>query len=309
MFSYTNILRKAYSITAHFPVLWVFGLFVIGGFNLNFFQFQDLPARHFLEHIPVRELLMFFENHPQKLAGICFSILVFSGASLIATNWSRVMLVLLTRSVLDRNLPNLIEQVPPSRFFIQPVVAVSLFTTSLIVIVASVLFIPPYFIQNPELQTILWSGGVVLFLPIAFAISCINIFTTFFIVLFKQPFAKALNQGTDFFVSRWTQILGIVLLLLILYIFCFFVGISVILIVQNFFRLVLESFQGFHILGESAIIWLPRLLSALAVWMLLAILNVFINTALLLLFLELVKPIEAENAKLPAVQPVPMILS
>ncbi len=39
MLSYSRILRQSYFITVRQPVLWLFGLFVFGGFNINFLHF------------------------------------------------------------------------------------------------------------------------------------------------------------------------------------------------------------------------------------------------------------------------------
>ena len=146
------------------------------------------------------------------------------------------MLVLMVERVLKVKVPDIYKDVIKSKHSLYPVLQISLGTTFLIVIVAAGLFVPPLFItQNPQLQVILWILASVLFLPIVFALSCTNIFTVFFVVLLKQKLPQALSLGTDFFFSRWTQILGLMMLLIVIYIACFFVGLSIIGIFKLFF--------------------------------------------------------------------------
>jgi hypothetical protein len=308
MLSYSRIVQHSYKITIRNKVLWLFGLFVVGGFNLNFLNFQDIPIRNVRHELNVHELIIFFYTHPQTLAAVSFSLLVFSLFSLVVTNWSRIMLVLLVESLLKTKFPELREQISKSIYSLSSVVKISVGTTFLIVVAAAGLFLPPLFItQNPQLQMVLFILATLLFLPIAFAISCINIFTSFFVILFKQKLSSALNLGTDFFVSRWTQILGIFLVIMAIYVVCFFVGVSVIYILKVLFEALFDQLDGFTILPFSVIILVPKIFSSLLLWMLLGILNVFINTALLLLFLELITPVEFEEKVLqaqPAVSPV-----
>lgn len=305
MLSYSRIIQQSYRLTMRNPVLWLFGLFVVGGFNLNFLHFQHIPARQVSQSLNPIDVVAFFADHPELLALLSFSLLLFSLLSVVITNWCRIMLVLAVDQILKTKFLDVREQMGKSKYSLAPVIQVSLGTTFLTVVVAAALILPPFFVtNNPELQTILWAAAAVLFVPIAFAISCINIFTTYFVILFKQRLWPALNLGTDFFVSRWTQILGLTLLLMIIYVVCFFVGVAFIYVVRAIFDLVFGQIGRFSILSLSAMIVLPSVIENIAVWLLLSMLSVFINTALLLLFLELITPIESEEAvlqKVPAV--------
>src|SRR5579864_1765167 len=107
MFSYTDILKKSYLITRNFPILWVFGFFVVGGFSLNFLHFADLPARQFSGPFSWGGAGLYFQAHPMALAALSFSVLVVSVGGLLLTNWCRIMLVLLTQGILEKSKPNL----------------------------------------------------------------------------------------------------------------------------------------------------------------------------------------------------------
>ena len=294
MVSYSNIIKRSYLLSIQNPVLWLFGLFVLGGFNLNLLNFQNIPARQLIELRSIQQWLIFFQAHPTILAGLSFSLLIFSLLGSFLTNWSRIMLALVVQSLLKTKFPQLDEQVKKSQRPLSPVIMISLLTALLMVIVASGLFLPQLlFADNPQLQMLLWAFGAVVFLPLAFVVSCINIFTTFFVVIYGQGLGKALTLGTDFFVSRWTEILGLVGVLVLIYCVCFFVGVSLLLALRATWNGV---FTVFPILGLSAIMVIPKAISALLLWLLLAILSVFINTSLLLLFFELTTPVEVEKA-------------
>jgi len=291
MFSYSSILRQAYHITVKYPILWLFGLFVIGSFNLNFLNFQNIPLRRVTRHENFHMVLDFFQTHPEVLAAISISVLIFSILGLIVTNWSRIMLVLAANEVVEKKSLQLPLQIKKSWRFLAPVIKISLGTTSLIVVCGLGLFLPPLFLtHNQQLQELLWIMGAAVFIPIVFAVSCVNIFTTFFVVVLKQKLSKALDLGTDFFLSRWTKILGLVMALVVIYAVGFFVGVSVIYFLKLLFRLLFEQFTA---LPFSVTIWIANAIATVLIWALVAVLNVFFNAALLLLFLQLITPLEA----------------
>jgi len=265
---------------------------------LNFLHFQDVPAARLSSELSLRGALGFFESHPGTLAALSFAVLVLALVSLVVTNWSRIMLVLMTNSIIGVRVPEMPEQWVKSRQALMPVIRMSLLTAALMVLVAAFLFVPPFFVvSNPKLLTILLAGATVVFVPLAFTISCINIFSSFYIVLFKKPLWIALNLGTDMVVSRWGQILPLALVLMVIYCVCFVVGLSLITITHSFLSLLLGFLLQFNIFAVSAMIIALRILSAAILWLLLAGLNVFINTALLLLFLQLITPIIDEGRK------------
>ena len=310
MLSYSAIIRQAYHITIKNPILWLFGLFVAGGFNLDFLQYQNIPARQIGQSISLKDLVAFLGSHPGALATLSLSLLIFSLLGLLVTNWCRVMLVLVVNNLLvnKRLVPArqggtpFSEQLAKGRKTLWPVIKISLTTSFLIVVAALGLFVPPLFItSNPQVQVLLWALAAVLFLPILFAVSSANIFTTYFIILFGQKLKAALNLGTDFFLSRWTEILGLVVALGAVYLVGFFVGVSIIYLLKVVFR---WFFEEFTVLSFSATIWIPNVVANVLIWLLLGLLNAFINTALLLLFLKLVTPVEHEDKVVDSVHPL-----
>lgn len=285
MLSYSGIIRQAYQITIKNPILWLFGLFVAGGFNLNFLQYQNVPARQLSQSLNWKDVLLFLQSHPGALATLSLSLLLFSLLGLVITNWCRVMLVLVVDKILKTKFPEVWEQAVNSKKSLWPVIKISVLTSLLIVLAGLALFLPPLlFGSHPQLQLILWVVAAVIFLPIIVAVSCINIFTTYFIILFKQKLPTSLTLGTDFFLAHWTQILGLAIIVGAIYLVGFFIGVSTIYILRQLFGLLF-----------SANIWIPTAVANVLIWLLLGLLNAFINTALLLFFLQVITPVENEE--------------
>jgi hypothetical protein len=302
--NYSNLLKKSFEITIRNPALWVFGLFVIGSSNLNFFRFEDALPTSLWERAEVGELWRYFSENPNMLALASFIMLVLAVAGVVVTNWSRIMLVLSVRQLLDQKFLDISKTVPESGKSLKSVIQVSLMTTGLMAIVAAGLLLPPFLIQSQQLQPVLTTIGLVIFLPLAFTISCVNIFTLFFIVLLRKNTWAALNVATDLFVTRWTAILGLTLVLIVIYSACFVAGASLIYLLKLILGTVIESLP----LGPSAIpplLVILRVMAGIIVWVLLGGLNVFFNTSLILLFLDLITPIKAEEKKTVELAPAP----
>jgi len=306
MLSNTAIIQKAYRSAIYNPALWLFGLFVVGGFNLNFLHFQNIPLRKvFLENNP-QDIALYLQTHPGALAFASATVLFFTLIGLVVTNWSRIMLILLGRQVLEAKPIAFKQSLRETKNSLAGIIKISLLTSALMCITAAVLIVPTLWLpmENP-LRLLLLEASVVVFLPLAFTISCINIFTGFYLVLYKIPLNKALNSGTDFFISSWARILGLVLVLIIIYLASFAVGVSVIFLAKEILRLGLLVLVKFHILPLSAIILMLKTISTFLFWFLLSGLSVFFNQALLILFLDLSKPIENPDYK-KDIEPVPV---
>jgi hypothetical protein len=80
---------------------------------------------------------------------------------------------------------------------------------------------------------------------------------------------------------------------MVVYTACFAVGVALSSLVEAAWGLA-GVFGNFQI---SGIIWIGRVVTGIFLWGLLAGLNVFFNTALLLLFLQLVTPLDDSKEK------------
>ncbi len=267
---------------------------------MNFFYFQNisLPSQN-----SVSETAKYFQQHPGALALVSFLVLIVSLVSLVLTNWGRIILTLLTTKILETGRMDLQEQFKKSTKSLLTVIRISLLTTFLMICVAGSLLLAPVLLAaSSPYQVLLAALGSAIFLPLAFTISCLNIFTTYFAILWGLDLKKALDVGTDFVISHWSKILGLAVVLIITYSLVSVFGIALFFLL----KLLKSYFGSFGIWQNSAIMVLCRLLLWSFWWLLIAGLNVFFNTALLMLFLELVKPVKKEEspAKEMAVSPV-----
>ncbi len=296
MFSYTKILKDAYNITVKNPVLWFFGLFLFGGFSFIFLNFYDFSLKRFQNQATLGDVVNYLGSHPGTLIGLIVVFLLFAAGVLLITNWSRVMLVLAVQSILETKSTELVKQIKSSRQPLWPVIKVSLITSA-ITIIAGIGFLlaPFWWIANVVYQSTLWTVGLVVFIPMAFTISCINIFTSFFVIVFKQGVGKALNLGTDFFIVNWSKILGISVVLMVIYSVSFISGIAIIYLVKLAVQFTLETLNQAGAMATPSIISLSQSISAVLVWVLFAGLNVFFNTALLLLFFQLTTQVKSDE--------------
>lgn len=276
---------------------------------MNFLNFENIPLKKIILQHNIYSLAMFFRVHPGILAIVCLFLLLFSVFGLVITNWSRIMLILAGNSLIKTNQPEIAEQFKKSGVFLWRTIQISMITVVLMLVIAGTLFVPPLLLEiDQSMKILLLEASTIIFLPLAFVISCINIFTTFYVVLFKKSLFGALNLGTDFFVSRWTQILGLFAVLMLVYLACFVFGVILIFCARMIFSLLFLVLAKFNIFSFSAIIGILKVVSNILLWVLLAGLSVFFNQALLILFFQLNTPIDIENAleqaKISAVAPV-----
>lgn len=290
MFSYSDIIKQSYYIVKRYPALWLFGIFVIGTFNINFLHFLNWPDG-LSKKANLAQLLMYFNEHPARLAFLSFSILWISLLSLVLTNWSRVMLLLSSKSILEKKFFNIAQESRASGKLLWPVIKISILTSVCMLAVAAVLA-APLLVDDLLLQNILWGLGLGIFLPLAFTISCLNIFITMYAVILKLPLKKSIALGTDFFVANWTEVLGLSALLIIIYFAAFALGVGLLALIKLILRFGLIALATPGFLQFSYIFIIIKTLGAVLFWLLLGALNVFFNTALLLFFLKKITPVK-----------------
>jgi hypothetical protein len=300
MVEYSKIIKDAYLITKQNLILWFFGLFLLGGFNLGFLRFVELPSELTTKPQSVMSVFEYFQHHPGNLAIASASILLVAGMAIIVTNWSKVMLVLVGRSLLEGKPKPLSEQFEECGKVLWPVIRVSLVTSAAFLVVAAVAF-APYFILKDYINTgrVMLVLGSLIFLPLAFTFSALNIFASLFIILYKVPLYKAFTQATDLFIMEWPQLLALGVILMIVYSLSFVVGVGLIGAIRLLLSLILDYLGEFKFFPVSAIILIIRFVTVLMFWVVMAGINVFFNMAVLRLFLEIIKPKKAEPLKNP----------
>jgi hypothetical protein len=310
---YLAIIKKAYHITLRQPGLWLLGLFLAGGFSANFLYLAQIQ-------IGWRDRWSIFQ---QVIPGFGFGpIAIFSAVTLvtfiivvIVSNWAKVLFILHASDVLklprlnsaegeenlDRSLGILFKH---SLRYLLPVIAVSVLTMISVTIVTGILFGTPLLLYlHVDSQPVMWLLSAMVFVVLILFFSFLNIFSTFYIVLFRYSAQRAVNLALDLIVSKWKNIANMALMLIVIYAACFFIGSSLIYLLKEATSLVLLPLAKFGLFNEAPVINFLTLTSGVLLWVWLALVNVFFNLSLLLLFTELVKPTkhnELGTKKIPA---------
>lgn len=310
---YIKILRDAYRFTMSNPLTWLFGLFLIGFFNFNFLHFQSLAVT--LGNVPLiiqRTSQHLSLHHPRAISIVLTTFFLYIILQ-VCTSWARILLVLYGRYAIrlpyspipgteplqhERRLemplvqPSFKKLIHESSYFLKHGVAVGFLTTFATVMVAVGLFVPPLFWISGLENKISWLAlATLLFIPFVFIVSCIHIFSVFFIVLYRKDAAGSLNLATDLLFTKWREMLGLVGILLVVYILSFFAATSFVVYMQSFAAGLGGTLVGLGILPSFAIITVTKIAADVILLIVLSILSVFFNTAFLLLFNELVKPV------------------
>lgn len=290
--NYKVIFLKAYLLTTRNPVLWMFGLFLSSGFNLNIFYAlvsdrSGVIWEAMRNSIQGRPLLIGISG---VSAVVVFVFLNYLKAWFISEahehihpqgNKCKLCVKREERQEWPKRFPDLS-------------VVVKVLLASVITILASSLAAVPlnYLVISHSAPSLIGLTAVAGFIIIC-AIACWNSFAVFYIILHGQSFGSAARLSFDLLSMRTKQVFEFVFLLLIVYLVTVGIGSFLITMAQ-----VKADWSGLA---------LPLVVSGKAVFGLLfgiwvAITNTFFNFALLLFFDQLVKPVEKEEV-IPAVLP------
>lgn len=169
------------------------------------------------------------------------------------------------------------------------VLGISLITTlgmaasSLVLFLPTLLFEPDFGARRAPATL-----GVVIFLLLSFVLFCLNVFGSFAAVLYQMSVTTAFNLAAALLKQHWQVILGLVVLLVLGFVFSLALALSLGLLLQwaawgflgtaaslGFFQISVMMFLVWAVLGSGF-------------WLVLGFLNAVLNLAMLLLFDELV---------------------
>lgn len=303
---YTDILNQAYRLTKSNVYLWLFGMFAIGGFNLNFFYFRNFFSAG---EEPLRFTLWisYLTEHPGKLVVFILTLLVAIVFSFVLSSWSRIMLILWGKSLLEKKYASSEDEIKKSKKLLWPVVQVGVITSLFMLAVAAAFALPMLFSHQLS-QNLVGVLAVSMFLPLAFTIFCINIFTIMHVVVLRMPVRRAFNAGTDFFVVNWTNFLGLILVLITINFGIFTAAAGLLSLLKIILVQVLGIFQYWDFLQFSSGFIIIKALVVMLLWLLVGGLNAFFYTAILLFFLKKITPVQDEKKEeVPQIDPAPAI--
>lgn len=307
---FAYIIHTAARATLRSPHLWGLGVFLATGFNVQllFFDFTQLKEFN-LSVLSTYQPFWgsFFGMHPALGAIIIFLLVLVLGS------WAKVLVVLSFQAVFKlRRAGDVLDSTAEPRHLgdrrrgegglkpgeklsaaehlhslakgqlpmVREVILLALFTTAVMLFAVAALSVPfVSFAKTQGSEPFMVGTAVLLLLFFVFAVSCISIFASFFIILLKLDHKKAINVTVDLLMAKWQEILASVLLLVVIYLLSFMAGALVITLLERVLQPFMASFGGVAALVRNVVLW---------GW--LSVLNVFFYAAMVLFFVNLVKP-------------------
>lgn len=292
---YREVLSQAYSLTIRNPLLWLFGLVMLGGFNLSLINFFSVWPRGESTSWPLVPGGV-FDFAPMDM----FAVFAIAIATFIILNLIKIIFIVVAHKFIHSGQttecdlcvrvkrqaensasvgPKTFESLPYFDWLVKVLIG-SAITIALTVGIT--------LLANAVLSTGSYDTPAAIMLNLMFiaATACVigtwNVFTSYFIVLHGLGFPAASSAAIDLIVKHARRVLEFVILVSIIYSFSVMIG--------NAFIHVWH----FGFLGEAVMYVRMLFLAVFLLWF--AINNAFFNLAFLIFFDRTVKatPVEAE---------------
>lgn len=280
-----QLLTSAYHQTVSHPKRWWLGLFLGSTFTL---PWLILLGTRFGTGLRWQ---MEFSKMSSRFGlsgslGILFVGIIFT---LLVTSWVKAILVIwLAR---DQRFPGFEEHMNnnkrfQSRRYISGLVFIALITTLAMGSGLALVTAPFVNIGDTLSADVSVIGSlVVVLLFLTFVVSVVGVFSSFAVILLDLTVGRALKLAGDLLTSRWQEVVGVVSAISVVYAVFALAGVAVLSFVDTAFKLVVPPQLG---TGQMfAMIHVLRLCERLLLWGWLALLNIFVYTALYLLFSHL----------------------
>lgn len=285
--NYFKLIKNAYQLTISHPVLWLFGLFFAGFASLGLLPYVNF--RSFSVESPT--------YYPFLNSGVNALVIIILLAILwLGFNLARVILILYLSDLLSIERIRQSEKSKGSSFkllflesrkYLLPVSLVNLgvFAATL----ASYFFLRNFWNFSPYLGST-WILSITVYVFLAAFFTLADIFSSFFIVLYQRSVFSAVNLSLELVIKRWKVVIkGAVIFLALFLGFLFvsrvFAGVFKFIFLRVFSSLIIFRFIPFA--GYQVSI---AILSAIIIWLLAALVNIFFKVCFLLFFAQIVKP-------------------
>lgn len=290
-----EILFKAYIYTKNHKILWFFGFFMSGAGLFDFFNSISRYgyARNLFKYVsslaskPEALIVIFLIAIALLALGVASRVAIISGVAMLE-NKEKVTLALLIKKI---------------TVYFWRVFQVGLYIDSILLIVFIWLFLPVLYIFSRGLDAkgILLSFIAALIFIIIFAIlSLVNMFASCYLVIYELKLLQSLKSSFDILGRFWDFALTLLICLASIYVVFLALSSGILGFFNNLAYLAVILLQSISISLVHLIFIFCLVLLAAIILFLAAILNVYVNTALALLFLNIVKgmplPKESKSA-------------
>lgn len=277
---YREVLSQAYTLTVRNPLLWLFGLVMLGGFNLSLINFYSLLRGENWKELPV--LISGFLGHPSTA---WLAVAVVTVASFLIINLIKIVFVVVLHDLLHESRKDELlvekqcmlclkkEKHLPHLFWLPRVVAASAITVGL---TAGIAFAANQFVNMGGYDgPVVISVNLIIIAFVAAMLGIWNAFVNYYVVFHDLNFAQASSAAIDLMVWRARRVFEFIIILSVIH------TVSVV-IANAFIKSWPDGSNIFFIAQAVSIIWF-------------AVNNAFFNVAFIVFFDSLVKSIPAEK--------------
>lgn len=291
--SYKEVLSQAYALTIRNPLLWIFGIVMLGGFNLFLINFFSLIPGGQWKIWPTHFENMFDSSILSWLTFLVAVVIIFT-----ALNFVKIVFIVIVHGLIHTKLQNECvlctklsaddeSQKPlPYLLWLVNVVIASAFT---ILLTLGITLAANAVLRSQGYDS---PGAIVVNLLFIAVLTCAigtwNIFTNYFIIWHGLKFSAASAAAIDLIVKRARIIMEFVILLSLVYSLSVAVG-----------NILIQTWHSELLMGTMPAIRLIFLIVPIA-WF--AINNAFFNVAFLIFFDRIVKAIPSEKSE-PSISP------
>jgi hypothetical protein len=298
---YIQLISRACRIVIDHPVLWVFGLFMAAGFNINWLYLNTFTHSNTVDRMAHRATIILQDFSAARILASALLIILL----LAVTSVIKIIFWRLSHRSLHSRMRGTCEVC--HRPADQPIITLRIGAALPAVMIISIAAVVVNTLVALSLYQLFIRHGVtslstlvlICCVIIAAVVSLCSVLVTLFMLVQRQRLNNSIRLTADLLQHRWLEIVEFVLLLMLLYGFSVVIGSAIISLSQSGFTNIADALQR--------VIELPRVVPATLAsiataifWVWFAVTNACYNMALLLLFGELVHPVATPEAELAA---------
>lgn len=307
MLPYKKLLKQAWQIVKTNRFLWLFGLFLFWGNIFNFIFSQSNDANQPVSP-NVQDLTDWFNNHIGIALLLFFVMILFLVIMFVLNYRAKAGLILSVKAIVNKQPTGFKKELIAGKKYFWRLVGISLLLILAMFLLGLVLGGPVILLLNAQLYfraAILGLFALIILLPLTILLSLMQTTAPLFTVLHDFGIRDSLNASFDLISQAWPVLLFYGFLL-----FC----ISIIGFVGSIFSLsilsvpfVILSYFVYYKVGLTLAVLsasVGLIIGIIFFLIVQAILALYVQTAWVLAFLEIVKPIIIKNPDAVVAEPV-----
>lgn len=307
MFPYKKLLKQAWQIIKTNKFLWLFGLFLFWG-NLFSFVFSDSDSKNQQINPSTQDLTNWFNDHIYIALILLVVIILFLITMFVLNYRAKAGLILSISAIVNRQPTGFKKELNAGKKYFWRLVGISLSLILVMIFLGVILGGPIILLVNAQLYfraVILGIFGLIILVPLMILLSLMEITAPLFTVLHNFKIRDSFNASFDFITQVWPSLLLYGFLLFSISMIGFIISIFLLGLLSVPF-VILSYFVYYKMgLALATISATVGLFIGMIVFLFTqAVIVLYTQTAWVLAFMEIVKPIIIKDPKEIVVEPV-----